>query len=259
MRNVDSSIREGHFARKQLLSKDWLISWSHRSRYETGLRLARELGGARVLDYGCGDGTFLAMLADAEGEASERRCTGAEVKQAVVDDCRQRFAQRQGLRFVRVDELDAAEHQHAYDLLVCMEVLEHVLEVEAVLERFQRLLAPRGRLLVSVPVETGLPLLVKQSARRLAGWRGIGDYKWTSAYTLRELAASMFPGPCQHIARPVYQDPEGGSYHDHKGFNWMRLRELLARRFEVERVLSSPLPFLSPHLGSQAWFVARAR
>jgi SAM-dependent methyltransferase len=259
MRNIDSSIREGHFARKQILSKDWLISWSHRSRFELGSRLVRELGGTRVLDYGCGDGTLLAMLADGDGASSGRRYTGAEVKQSVVDDCRERFAQRRGLRFVRVDELEGVEHQQAYDLLVCMEVLEHILDVEAVLDRFQRLVAPRGRLLISVPVETGLPLLVKQAARRIAGWRGIGDYAWTSSYTLQEYAASIFPGSGQHIQRPVYQDPEGGGFHDHKGFNWVWLRARLSERFEVERVLGSPLPWLPPHLGSQAWFIARAR
>jgi SAM-dependent methyltransferase len=259
MWNDDPSILEGHYARKQLLSKDWLISWSHRSRFELGLRLARELGGRRVLDYGCGDGTFLAMLAEADGASSGRQCTGAELKPSIVEDCRKRFASRQGLRFVEVDALEGAEHRHAYELLVCMEVLEHVLDVEAVLERFQRLVAPHGRLLISVPVETGLPLLVKQTARRLAGWRGIGDYASTSAYSLQELAASLLPGQRQHITRPVYKDPDGGDFHDHKGFNWNRLRTQLARRFEVERVLGSPLPWLPPHLGSQAWFVARVR
>ncbi|MFL6256238.1 MAG: hypothetical protein ACJ74T_14610, partial [Pyrinomonadaceae bacterium] len=116
-----------------------------------------------------------------------------------------------------------------------------------------------GRLVVSVPVETGLPLLFKQAARRVAGWRGIGDYPGTSPYTLGELWAGLFAGSRQHILRPVHTAADGTRFHDHKGFNWMRLRETLAESFGVERVLGSPIAWLPPHLGSQAWFVLRGR
>ena len=82
------------------------------------------------------------------------------------------------------------------------------------------LLKPEGKLLISVPVETGMPLLIKQAARRIAGWRGLGDYKYTSAYTLREYCASLFPGKRQHITRPIYKGGDEHAFHDHKGFNW---------------------------------------
>jgi hypothetical protein len=46
-------------------------------------------------------------------------------------------------------------------------------------------------------------------------------------------------------------------FHDHKGFNWMALRNRLARRFVIDRVVASPLSWLGPHLATQVWFVAR--
>jgi hypothetical protein len=46
-------------------------------------------------------------------------------------------------------------------------------------------------------------------------------------------------------------------YHDHKGFNWMALRNHLSKRFVVDHVVASPLPWLGPHLATQVWFVAR--
>lgn len=248
----------GHYARKQLLSKDRLIAWSHRRRFETGLRLARPLAaGGRVLDYGCGDGTFLALLAD--GSPAPAEAVGAEVGAELVEDCRRRHGAGEGRRFVHADELDAPGHDGAYQLVVCMEVLEHVVGPELLIGRLARLAAPGGRLLVSVPVETGLPLLFKQAARRVAGWRGIGDYPGTAPYTPGELLRGLFAGRRQHLARPVYETPAGRPFHDHKGFNWMFVRELLARHFEVERTLGSPVAWLPPHLGSQAWFLARKR
>jgi SAM-dependent methyltransferase len=251
--SLDKSLREGHYAKKQLLSKSWLISWSHRSRFQLGLQLAREFAGKRVLDYGSGDGTLLAMLM--REASAPAKATGAELVPEVLNDCRTRLG-RENLEFVLLDELEAPVHRGAYDAVICMEVLEHMVDVESVLDRFSRLLAPQGKILISVPVETGLPLAVKQVARRIAGWRGIGDYPGQTPYTFKEFCASVFAGPHKSIARPVHTDANNRSTHDHKGFNWMALRKTISERFDIERTIGSPVTWLTPHLGSQVWFVA---
>lgn len=257
MAQLNESLNQGHFARKQIFCKDRLIAWSHRSRFEIGLQLAEQLVGKRVLDYGCGDGTFLALL-------MARPCApafvvGAELEAHVVDECRTRLGQAGQLDFVLIDELSLAEHCGAYDAVFCMEVLEHVVEVELAISLLARLLTPTGRLFISVPVETGLPLLVKQAARHIAGWRGIGDYPGITPYTGREYWDSLFAGRKQHIARPIHFNSNGQSAHDHKGFNWMALRKLIAAHFEIERTISSPLTWLPPQLASQVWFLARKK
>ena len=252
---MDEAVSHGHYAKKQLLCKDWLISWSHRSRFRMGLELARRYRGDRVLDYGCGDGTFLAMLMSEP--TRPREAVGVEAHTSLVNDCRDRLRNHERLRFVLADEIDTPEHRGAYDLIFCMEVLEHVVNLDAVIRRIDYLLGESGKLIVSVPVETGLPLLVKQTARRAAGWRGLGDYSYTSGYTFKEYCASMLAGARQHIPRPVYGGEGGLPYHDHKGFNWRLLLRRLADRFEIESTLSSPLAWLPPQLASQVWFVAR--
>jgi SAM-dependent methyltransferase len=255
---LDKSIREGHFAKKQILSRDRLISWSHRRRFELGLQLARRFAGKQILDYGCGDGSFLAMLMN--GSAAPSAATGAEIHPDLVADCRARFGAQHGLSFVLDEELETPEHQGGFDAVICMEVLEHVVEVEPVIDRFARLLVPAGNLLVSVPIETGPPLLIKQAVRRVAGWRGIGDYPGTSSYSLSELMAGLLAsGKRQHIARPVHTNTDGSRFHDHKGFNWMVLRALLARKFHLEKTQASPLTWLSPHLASQVWFLLQKK
>jgi len=111
-------------------------------------------------------------------------------------------------------------------------------------------------LIMSVPVETGLPLIGKQIVRRVAGWRKIGHYPGTTTYSVREMLSSVFAGPTQHVRRPMFDVGEG-PFHDHKGFNWMVLRGRLQKDFVIERVLGSPFRALGPHLATQAWFIAR--
>jgi len=255
--NLNESLGEGHFARKQIFCKDRLIAWAHRSRFEIGLELARSCAGQNVLDYGCGDGTFLAMLMTSS--RAPARAIGAELGPDSVRDSQVRLGSPGKLDFICIDDLNASTHDGAYDTIFCMEVLEHVVELEPVLDQFVRLLAPAGKLYISVPVETGVPMVVKQLVRQIAGWRGIGDYPGMTPYTMREYLASVFAGQRQHIARPIHINADGSVFHDHKGFNWAALRGQLALRFQVERQISSPLPWLPAHLASQVWFLVSKR
>ena len=247
-------IEPGHYAAKQIHCSSRTIRWTHGARFRTGLELVQKHGSGRLLDYGCGDGTFLAMLA--EQEQSLASMVGAEISEALVEDCRRRFAGAPGVTFETVDALRGAEHDGRYDTIVCMEVLEHVTNVDAVLTDFDRLLSPSGRVIISVPVETGLPVLIKQAARRVAGWRGIGDYPGVAPYTYRALFASLTAGARSQLDRPVFADAKGGTFHAHTGFNWMALRRTIASRYRVLETAGSPVRMLPPHLNSQAWFVA---
>jgi SAM-dependent methyltransferase len=251
------AVREGFYAQKQINSRSRLIAWSHRGRFATSLRLAREVAGARALDYGCGDGTFLGLLMN--GEPAPRLAVGAELTTSIVADCRERFKAQNGLHFMLIEDLERPAHQGAYDVVYCMEVLEHVIDPAAMLDAFERLLAPGGTLVISVPIETGIPVVAKQLVRRIAGWRGIGHYPGTTAYTPIEMLRSVFARSTQHITRPVHTREDGSAFHDHKGFNWRVLRRLVSARFDLLRESTSPVQWLGPHLGTQRWLIARKR
>src|SRR6202035_1643237 len=133
------SVAEGHYFRITIGSTSRVVAWSHRSRFEKALSLSGQ-NNKKLLDYGCGDGTFLAL------------------------------ASYGNVSFFVVGDLAGTEHNRTYDVVTCMETLEHCTEpvVEKVLADVARLCAADGRVIISVPVEVGPSFLVKRIARRQA-------------------------------------------------------------------------------------------
>ncbi len=249
---TDPAIEQGHYYRKQLGCDSSVIAWSHRARFAAGLGL---LGGSprRLLDYGCGDGTFLAMAAD-------RIVTGcgADLDAAQTEEARRRLASFSNLQFCTIGELSAPTHASAYDVVTCMETLEHCTEdvVHIVLGDLSRLVAADGRVIISVPIETGPTFLLKLLVRKAAAWRGLSDYRYYESYPVSDALRMIFAGKRGPIARPVYGGP-ASPYHSHYGFNWKALREKVREHLAIEATHFSPLGFSRGLASSQAWFVCR--
>jgi SAM-dependent methyltransferase len=248
------AIAQGHYYRKQLGCKSGIIAWSHRSRFRVGLRLIGASPG-KVLDYGCGDGTFLAMAADRVREG-----LGADIADNQIEDCRNRFASVANLRFCSIRQLSEVGHDTAYDVVTCMETLEHCTApvVEIVLGDLARLVSPRGRVVISVPIEIGPTFVLKLCVRKLAAWRGLSDYRYYESYGGGAALRMIFANRATKFDRPVYGEPDAPA-HSHYGFNWRALRERVRAHLDIERTAFSPLGFLGGWVSSQAWFVCRPR
>src|SRR5690242_9385018 len=95
-----STVDPGHYAKKQICCRSAIIAWSHRSRFNLARRLVEPYAGKKLLDYGCGDGTFLAEIHDLFPAA-----VGADVDPKQRLDCRTRFAGLANISFLLTDEL----------------------------------------------------------------------------------------------------------------------------------------------------------
>lgn len=249
-------IPSGHYAQKQLLSPSGLVRWSHGSRFRLARELVMPFAGRQLLDYGCGDGTFLSLVLDLFPQA-----VGADVASDQLADCSKRFADAPAIRFLHTDTLDESEHSKRYDVVVCMEVLEHCPDdiQHRVIERIARVTAAGGTVVISVPIEIGPTLLAKQTARALVALTGVSDYATRERYRSGELVTMLLASSTTDMPRQEYKGENGSRYTGHKGFNWRRLENAIGKRLEIERRLFSPLPLVGSWLNSQVWFVCRTR
>jgi 2-polyprenyl-3-methyl-5-hydroxy-6-metoxy-1,4-benzoquinol methylase len=250
-------LRSGDYARKQLYCPSVLVRWSHRSRFDLAAALVAPAAGGRLLDYGCGDGTFVAMV-----HATFAESVGLDVDPKQVDECTRRLGHLPGVRFDLASAwpLDAWPSA-GFDVVTCMEVLEHCLEDERrrVISELARLARARGLVVVSVPIEIGPSLAGKQAARALAALRGLGDYRHRERYSPIEFARSL-AGVA--IARRMLEGrgPDGPyRYYGHKGFDYRDVGRELSEHFTIARRIFSPMRPLGALLNSQAWFVCTSR
>lgn len=115
--------------------------------------LAHVCAGDSVLDLGCGDGAFAAVLAGA----------GAQVTAAdVADEALRRAAERApGVSTARLEEgAPLPFSEDAFDLVWAGETLEHVADVTGLLSEVRRVLRWGGTLLVTTPNQARVAVAV---------------------------------------------------------------------------------------------------
>lgn len=231
------------------------MAWSHGSRFDLARRLVAAGQGGRLLDYGCGDGTFVAMV-----HAGFAESCGVDVEPDQIAACRERLGDLPGVSFAMTRDLGAS-NDATWTVVTCMEVLEHCLEAERrrILTELGRLCAPGGLIVISVPIETGPSLAGKQFFRAVAGLRGLGDYGHRERYSPRE----MIRGTAGLAVPRVVYEGHGAtgpfSYYGHKGFEWRDVQREIAERLSLERRTFSPLPWAGALLNSQVWFICRPK
>lgn len=125
-----------------------------------------------ALDFGCGSGVLFPELRDRAERiyGVDLVLTGAEYVTSEL--------QLKSITLIHPREMEAVVPQASVDVVVAMEVLEHVDDVAQTLSACRRLLKPTGRLLVSLPTENA----AYRFGRLLAGFSG--HYHHSNAATL---------------------------------------------------------------------------
>ena len=220
-------------------SKNPLARIAHRTRGDVALSYVHSHSESKILDFGCGDGDFLAVLAARSGSSKiigfepylETKKTTSSLK-----------------IFRNWDEITAfCDANGLFETVTCFEVLEHFSkerEIEAI-DKILKVLEPNGEFIVSVPIEKGLPVIPKNLRRIAISYEGNEEI-----YTLKNIACSLFGIKNRSLDRLR----RGDDFLSHMGFYFNDLEDLLKKRFIISKVSYSPFPKLPYFLNSQVFY-----
>lgn len=148
---------------------------------ECGLK---PLAGKRAADVGCGAGLLAEPLARLGAQV-----TGVDAAAENIEAARL-HAQGQGLEIdYRVGGVDQLDGQ--YDLVTCLEVVEHVAEVRTFVQGLAAAIAGNGLLILSTPNRTAWSRLVMITLGEGTGRIPRGTHDWDKFLCPEELCALL--------------------------------------------------------------------
>ena len=208
---------------------------SHQRRFQLTAELSSRFlpVNGTMLDYGCADGHMLHILS---GIRLDVELTGYEP-----------YPDGSALPDVKIlnSPEDLTPIRHSLDVVGCFEVLEHFSQKsrERIIEDLESLLKPGGVLLISVPVEIGLPGFAKGILRRLT------DRYNGHVNTPRRLLKCLFGLPIPEMRQP------DDAYLKHLGFYFKDLKPQLYGKFELMETHTSPFSWGGQIINSQIFSV----
>ena len=131
-----------------LLLRSWHIRRELRQLNKEGFRPEH------IADAGSGFGQYVYWLSNQYPAA---QITGLDIKQEQVDDCNRFFSairKEKKVRFAYADLTRLEEHE-AWDLVLSVDVMEHIEDDRGVFAHLYRALKPGGYLLISTPSDQG--------------------------------------------------------------------------------------------------------
>jgi SAM-dependent methyltransferase len=110
--------------------------------------------GRRYLDVGCGFGGYLSAFHELGYEVCgiEIDKQRAEFSRSNMSDCKLSDV----VHVIDILGTDAAERLGAFDIITCIDVIEHVLDVDKAIHSITRMLRPGGMLVMEIPNKESL-------------------------------------------------------------------------------------------------------
>ena len=97
-----------------------------------------------VLDFGCGDGGLSFMMVG----LGARSCTGVDLGQKGIDAATSKVRDEPVSFICASNDKQVDMGDESVDVIVCFDVMEHIMEYESIMNEWHRLLRPGGRVLI---------------------------------------------------------------------------------------------------------------
>jgi SAM-dependent methyltransferase len=175
---------------------------SHLARYTTARRFCR---GQRVLDIACGQGYGSFFLKSRWGAAT---VDAVDVSPEAIASAKKLFGTHGVRHHCRAaEQIGELFEPHSFDLIVCLETIEHVEDAEVLLKVLQRHLAPDGTLILSCPNDYWYyPALGSGNPFHVRKFR-FDEFRSLTESVFGPAAAFLFGAPISGFANFPADDP----------------------------------------------------
>ncbi|MDO8503289.1 MAG: class I SAM-dependent methyltransferase [bacterium] len=148
--NLHRNVPPNWYIRK--IKESFLHRLWHKGRFREVVKMIEPKGGV-VLDVGCADGTFSKVILDASRAS---KFVGIDVLPKSIAFSKRRFARSRKMLFKVADAHSLPFKDETFDLVVCLEAMEHFENPRKVIEEIKRVLVNNGDVIILVPAENWL-------------------------------------------------------------------------------------------------------
>jgi len=173
----------------------------------------------RVLQIGGGTGVFTLSLVQHSDEVHFTDLITYD-DFAVVQDLLEKIEFTSDIYYSSTDAAHLSYKENSFDKVFAMDVLEHVPQEEKAIREISRVLKPNGKLIVSAPIEVGVPLLIRETYRQISEYTDDIDEKRRNTESINELIRGV-------VKRPSISDPAS-----HRGYDYRQTRKYMRSEFE---------------------------
>jgi len=150
-----------------------------------------------VLDFGCGSGVMLPFLA-----GMSRKVVAVDIDFSPIEQIKSYATFPDNIEFQDANEIYSGRFQNGtFDVVVALDVLEHVDDLDKTLRQICDLLKPGGRLVVSAPTEN----IFYKVGRWIAGSDYSGEFHERGSKEIRQAMSSIMK--VEQVATLYYPSP----------------------------------------------------
>jgi 2-polyprenyl-3-methyl-5-hydroxy-6-metoxy-1,4-benzoquinol methylase len=222
-----NSTIEKRFTQHLYDSKSFLIRYYAYLPFIHSLKYITFSEYSRILDIGCSDGPFLPTLNYYAKSILANDILENRVREAknLIDF---NLNKSKKINLMCSDGQYLPFKDNNFDLIFCLEVLEHIVRPDQFIRELLRVLKKNGTLICTLPIESGLSLLIRNFIGKIAHFT-------RPNYTLK-----------QYLQRVLLK--KGGREYKgeigHKNFDWREIKKNLKLHFKILKMKFIPINFL---------------
>ena len=207
-------------------SKSFFIRYYAYLPFIYSLKKAEFNNNSQILDIGCSDGPFLPSL-----NYYAKKIIAIDISEELVKKSKKltdiMLFKSKKINLLTSDGLALPFKDECFNLVFCLEVLEHVKNPGNVIEEIYRVLKKNGVLICTIPVEIGPSLLIREIIAKITKFN-------RPRYSKKELIRNAL------FKKPGFRTSE----MSHKNFDWRLIKKEMKLVFKKVKIDFIPIRIL---------------